>query len=267
MEKHCLQQGFEVCALTSGILDITDQASVQKKVAGFQPGIIINCAAYNNVDRAENEWKRAFMVNGIGPRNLALAAKKTGAIFVHYSTDYDFDGQKNTPYTIADLPRPIHRYGESKLLGEQMVRDHADLFLLIRTSWVFGAGNTNFVQKVLEWSRQGKELKMVTDQVSSPTYTADLARATLDLIGSGSFGLFHLTNSGCCSRHDWAEYILHATGWNGRLLPATVKEFPTPAQRPAYSVLDNFGFREVLGYDMPGWEDATLRYLHEVNAI
>lgn len=260
-------RGYDTLPYTSGALDITDSAAVHEIVTRNRPHAIINCAAYTVVDQAERDWKRAFMVNGLGVRNLALAARTCDAILVHYSTDYVFDGQVQRPYTVVDHPRPISRYGESKLLGEQMVQNHASRYFLIRTSWVFGTGNTNFARKVLEWSREKSELKVVDDQIASPTYTFDLARATLDLIKTEAYGLYHITNSGSCSRYAWARYILDATGWNGTILPAKSAEFPTPARRPAYSVLDNFGFPEIVGYSLPPWEESCRVYLNAMKAI
>ena len=267
MVKAAGARGCHAIPFTSRELDITDAAAVRAAVARHRPDALINCAAYNAVDQAESDWQRAFMVNGLGVRNLAIAAGDCSAVLVHYSTDYVFDGEADRPYTIADLPRPISRYGESKLLGEIAVRDLSTRFFLIRTSWVFGTGNNNFARKILEWSRQKEELRVVDDQVSSPTFTRDLARATLDLLPTGQYGLYHLTNAGSCSRYGWARRILEAIGWGGTLVPARTDEFPTPARRPAYSVLDNFGSPEVLGYAMPGWEDATVEYLEALGAV
>lgn len=267
MVAHCTSRGFTCIAADSKTLDITDRKSVDEFVARHHPDVIINCAAYNAVDLAEKEWKRAFSVNGIGVKNLALAANNCDSMMVHYSTDYVFDGRTDRPYTIVDNPHPISRYGESKLLGENCVRELCDRYFLIRTSWVFGKGNANFVQKTLEWSKEKPELSIVDDQVSSPTYTPDLAKATLDLIPTHSFGLYHCTNSGACSRYDWAQYILHHAGWKGVLHRAKSSDFKTAAQRPEHSVLDNFGTEETLGYSLPSWQDATLRYMKEIGVI
>ncbi len=263
----CHRRGIECNSYTSKELDITDRKKVHDLVTAGSPDIIINCAAYNAVDLAEKEWKKAFQVNGLGVKNLALAANENNAVLVHYSTDYVFNGQNARPYTIADTPGPISRYGQSKLLGEQMACHHADRYYLIRTSWVFGNGPSNFVKKILEWSADKTELSVVDDQVSSPSYTADLASATLDLLSTRSYGLYHITNSGSCSRFEWAQYVLGKSGWEGRLIPAKSGDFKTAAERPAYSVLDTFGTGEVLGYSLPDWQDATSRFLKEIGAI
>ncbi len=266
VEKACGARGIPCVAADSRTLDITDARRAREFIRECSPDAIINCAAYNAVDQAETEWERAFRVNGLAVRTLAHAARETGAVLVHYSTDYVFDGRTDRPYTIADRPNPLSRYGQSKLLGEQMVRELGDRYFLVRTSWVFGKGNVNFARKVLEWGEEKEFLKVVDDQVSAPTATADLARATLDLLETGEYGLYHLTNGGSCSRFGWARFILEATHWKGTIVPGKTADFPVPAARPAYSVLDNLGSPEVLGYSLPSWQDATLRYLKEVGA-
>ncbi len=255
--------GCEVHPFSSSEFDITKYPVVSSLTRKIKPDLIINCAAYNAVDTAETDWEQAFSVNGLGPRYLARAASENGASIVHYSTDYIFNGKQNRPYTLADNPDPISRYGESKLLGEQMIKRHASEYYLIRTSWVFGSGNTNFVKKVLEWSKERDTITIVDDQVSSPTCTKDLAKATFDLTKSKEFGLFHITNSGSCSRFEWATDILKKTGWKGTILPTKSENFPTPAKRPLYSVLDNFGTKEAIGYHLPSWQDATTSLLQE----
>jgi dTDP-4-dehydrorhamnose reductase len=265
--NQCTIRGIECKATNSKTLDITDQKSVNAMVKTHKPDIIFNCAAYNAVDLAEEEWRKAFSVNGLGVKHLALAANEYGCVLVHYSTDYVFDGKNNRPYTVVDTPHPISRYGESKLFGENIMRDLCHHYFLIRVSWLFGKGNTNFVSKVLDWSREKTEIAVVDDQISSPTYTVDLAKATLDLVSTHSFGFYHITNTGACPRYDWALYILEKAGWAGRLLKVKSSEFKTPAHRPAYSVLDNFGTNETLGYALPSWQDATSRYLREIGVI
>lgn len=263
----CQKNHINCIAAGSKELDISRESEVQPFVKNNPVDCIVNCAAYNAVDLAETEWKKAYLVNGLGVRNLALAANAVGAVLVHFSTDYVFDGIASVPYTIADSPRPISRYGQSKLLGEMMTRDIADTFLLIRTSWVFGKGNENFPKKILGWSKNKTELKVVDDQVASPTYTADLAKATLDLILKHARGMYHITNSGSCSRYEWAEFILAKTGWKGNLVRGSSDEFISAAQRPAYSVLDNFGTPEILGYSLPDWKDATERFLKDLEVM
>lgn len=251
----------ELCAPDEKDLDITDAVKVASVVESCRPDVIINCAAYNAVDQAESDWGKAFMVNGVGVRNLALAARKTGASLVHFSTDYVFNGEKGVAYTIADSPSPISRYGESKLLGEMYVRDLMDRFFLIRLSWVFGAGEFSFPLKLLQWASGRKELRIVDDQTACPAYTGHLAGAIRDLIETGSFGLYHMTNTGCCSRYEWAKFILDKTGWKGELLPAKSADFEAPARRPVFSALDNFPLEQTIGYRLPSWQNATEEFL------
>jgi dTDP-4-dehydrorhamnose reductase len=267
MVKECQARNIPYIAADSKTLNISDRTSVDEFVNVHRPEVIINCAAYNEVDLAEKDWKKAFSVNGLGTKNLALAANKYDSTLVHFSTDYVFDGRNDRPYTIADNPHPISRYGESKLLGENIVRDLCEHYFLIRTSWVFGKGNSNFARKILEWCRDKSELSIVDDQISSPTYTVDLAKATLDHLATNSFGLYHCSNSGICSRYEWAQFILQHVGWKGVLRRAKSSDFKTAAQRPVYSALDNFGTEETLGYMLPTWEDATTRYMKEIEVI
>lgn len=267
MVKFCKTNRIEYVSFDSKALDITKIGEVRHHITANRPDVIINCAAYNAVDSAETEWKKAFLVNGIGVKNLVLSANAIGAVMVHYSSDYIFDGDSDRPYTIGDHPNPLSRYGESKLLGEQMIENLSQSYFLIRTSWVFGQGNTNFPQKILEWSKNQKQMKVVIDQVSSPTYTVDLVKATFDLLKTQFFGKYHITNADSCSRFTWAEYILSKIGWKGTLLPAKSSEFNTAAKRPSYSVLDNFGTAETIGYQLPHWKDATDRFLEELELI
>ena len=248
-------------------MDITDFRHLRQVFSETRPDVVINCAAYNNVDRAEVEWRQAFLVNGIAVGGLAQLAGEHDCVLVHYSTDYVFDGEKKAPYTSADQTCPISLYGESKLLGEEQLRLNGERFFLIRTSWVFGAGNENFVTKLLQWAKGKTDLKVVTDQVSSPTYTRHLAQATLKLLETGRYGLHHLCSGGSCSRYEWAEFILKQTGWKGKLLPALSADFESPAARPRYSVLDASDYAQLTGKVLPDWREATLSYLREIGSV
>jgi len=247
-------------------LDITDLQSIRELAADIKPDVIINCAAYNAVDKAEVEWKKAYTINGIGVRNLAIVANELNAVLIHYSTDYVFDGNKKKPYTIFDLPNPLSRYGESKYLGEKLLAQTGGKFILIRTSWVFGIGNINFAKKVLEWAQKNEELKIVTDEISVPTYTVDLAQVTWTIINKRAYGLYHISNEGECSRYEYASYILEKIGWRGKLLPVKQEDFDLPAKRPKYSKLSNFGLKETVNIEMPDWKNAVDRFLKEIGA-
>lgn len=257
---------IEFIAAPKEELDITDLRKIREFVSK-NPGIthIINCAAYNKVDEAEKDWKTAYLVNGIGPKNLAIVSNEIGAELVHYSTDYVFSGKKGSPYTIYDTPDPINKYGESKVLGERFVMSFSNRYYLIRTSWVFGDG-MNFVRKVLEWSKKSKVLRIVDDEVSSPTYAQDLAKATWELIKLKAYGLYHITNSGYCSRYEWAEFILNEIGWDGELKRAKQEDFNLPAKRPKFSVLDGFGLREFTGMKMESWKRRTTEFIEKLGS-
>jgi dTDP-4-dehydrorhamnose reductase len=255
--------GHQVTAAGRAELDITDFRGVSEVLKSVRPQFAVNCAAFNDVDGAEASGRDAMLVNGVGARNLAHACNGAGAALVHFSTDYVFDGRAGRPYTIADRPNPLSTYGRSKLLGETSVRDHAERFFLVRTSWVFGGGKASFPLKLMRWASGKDALRMVEDQVSTPTYAADLAGAVIKLMETGNYGLYHVTNSGSASRYEWAEHVLKATGWKGRLEPADSGEFKSPAARPAYSVLDNFPLEETIGELLPPWQDAVDRFLKE----
>lgn len=261
-KKAFSETGHEVHASGKEALDIKDPKAVSERLDSIRPDVVLNCASFTDVDRAEEEWRECFLVNGIGARNLAQACAERGAVLVHFSTDYVFDGLRaHGLYTIADRPNPLQKYGLSKLLGEESVRDHILRFFIIRTSWLFGEGGGSFPHKVLGWASKGQTIRVVEDQISCPTYAADLALVLPELIETGRFGLYHITNSGCATRYEWARFILETTGWKGEVLPAKTAEFPNQAKRPAFSALDNFPLMETTGRLLPHWKDATERFL------
>jgi len=248
-------------------LDISNLTEVIGFVMDTKPDVIINCAAYNAVDKAEEEWKVAYTINGLALRNMAMAADRVGAFLVHYSTDYVFDGEKGAPYTIYDTPNPTSKYGESKYLGERLLSQCYDDYALVRTSWVFGKGNVNFAKKVLEWSKRYEKISLVIDEVSVPTYTKDLANATWEIVKLRARGLYHATNEGECSRYEYGKYILEKIGYTGEIVQAYQKDFNLPAKRPKYSKLDNYGLKETIGIDMPTWQSAVDRFLEEMGIV
>ena len=212
-------------------LDITNQKQTVQQIENVRPQIVIHAAAYTDVDGCEENRDKAFAVNGYGPGYIAAACSKVGAILVHYSTDYIFDGTK-PEYREDDPPNPINIYGESKLLGEVSIRKNMEEFRIIRTSWLYGSNGKNFVDTILGLSQQIPSVRVVNDQVGKPTYTIDLARATPDII-SRAPGVYHITNDGICSWYEFASaFIPNAT-------PCTTEEFPRKAKRPAFSVLAN----------------------------
>jgi dTDP-4-dehydrorhamnose reductase len=258
-----LQQGDEVLAVPHNELDITDVTSVKATVNSFEPQLIINCAAYTKVDEAEKEEHQAVMVNGFGVHNLCLVCQEKDIPLVHFSTDYVFDGTKQSPYTIYDEPRPINAYGRSKLLGEKYVLWLLSRFYLIRTSWLFGLYGRNFIERILEVGQRQRKIPVVNDQRGCPTWTQHLAHGVVDLIDTGRYGIYHITNSEFTTWFDFATEIFDLSNMNVEVLPVTSDEFPRPARRPKNSVLDPFPLTEVLGREMPSWCQALKVYLSQ----
>ncbi|MFO0753898.1 MAG: dTDP-4-dehydrorhamnose reductase [Thermodesulfovibrionales bacterium] len=252
---------YQVTALGREELDVSDAAAVDGAVSLHRPAVVLNCAAYNLVDRAEEDDGPAFRINAKGVRNLAASCRRSGALLVHYSTDYVFDGTKEGFYTEEDPPCPLNKYGESKRAGETLLREETEDFLLFRVSWVFGQGTQNFLYKLSEWAKRNAVLKVVGDQVSVPTYTEDIVDATLSALKRGVRGMYHLTNSGYASRYEVARYYLEKAGLSTLLLPVTSDHFPTPAKRPYFTAMSNAGISRILGRDLPDWRDAVDRFI------
>jgi len=229
-------------------LDITNEAAVKAYILALKPDLVINAAAYTNVDGCEDDPETAFAVNGDAPGYIAAACREVGAVLVHYSTDYVFDGTK-TEYVESDEPNPINVYGASKLRGEQKIAQNMDDYRIIRTSWLFGRHGKNFVETIRHLSQTNETVRVVTDQVGKPTYTADLARKTAE-IAECPPGIYHMTNDGVCS---WYEF---ARAFAPNVVPCTSDEFPRKARRPAYSVLVN-----TKTSPMRPWKEALEDYL------
>ncbi|HOV80036.1 MAG TPA: dTDP-4-dehydrorhamnose reductase [Bacillota bacterium] len=254
----------EVIALGRHELDVTDLGRARRVIGAHRPDIVVNCAAYTNVDGAETEIRRAFLCNGLGARNLAVACRETGAVLVHISTDYVFDGKKSGPYGIYDDPRPLNVYGSSKLWGERALALIEGRYYLVRTSWLFGPGGNNFVTTLLRLVQGGGEVRVVNDQTGSPTYTLDLARAVADLTLTGCCGIYHVTNQGNTTWYGFAEEILKKSDLRIVLTPCSTEETGRPARRPQNSVLDPFPLEETVGYLLPAWQDALARYMDSI---
>lgn len=245
-------------------LDITNIEEVRNFVKDKNIDLIINCAAYNNVDRAEEEKEDCYKLNAYGPRDLALVAKEIEADFVTYSTDFVFDGKKNEPYVEEDETNPLSVYSEAKREGEKLVLEAYDRAFVIRTSWVFGIGNNNFNRQVINWSKGRDTLTIVDDQVSVPTYSYDLALYSLKLIESKKYGLYHLSNEGIASKYDQAKYVLDSIGWKGILNRGKSSDFNLPAKRAPYSKLDSSKLEKVIGEKIPHWTRGIDRFLQEM---
>jgi dTDP-4-dehydrorhamnose reductase len=248
-------------------LSVQNSAAVADFVESNRPNLILNCSAFHRVDDCEEQVEPAFAVNVFGVRNLALAARKTDATLVHFSTDYVYDGPQRTPYVETDLANPKCIYGASKAAGEIMLQSIWPKHFIFRVSGLYGyAGSrekgTNFVETMLGLARQGKPLRVVDDQVLTPTSTVDVAAAVRLLTQGDSYGLYHLTNAGQCSWCQFTDCIFRLAGLSADLTPVTSDAFPTKAKRPNYSVLDNARLRANGFPEMAHWQDALERYLN-----
>jgi len=255
------KQGYDVIALTHAELDITKSSLVKETFDIYHPQVVINCAAYTKVDEAEENRNLALAVNALGVRNLALTCRENNAVLVQISTDYVFDGTKDKPWGIYDLPNPINTYGESKYLGECFLKTIGENYFIVRTSWLFGKAGPNFVKTMLKLALAKSTIKVVNDQIGCPTYTADLAKAILDLINTKAYGIYHITNQGAVSWYEFAKAIFALSGTKIELLPIDSSKYPASAERPKNSVLDTFPLEETIGYLLPSWSDALQRYL------
>lgn len=258
------KKNIEYIATDYKELDITNDEDLNKffqKNEGITH--VINCAAYNDVDKAETD-KKVWLLNAGAPKKLAEFSKKIGAIFVTYTTDFVFDGEKDSPYVEGDKTNGISEYGKSKAQGEKDVLEVYDRSFVIRTSWVFGIANNNFNKQVINWSKSRNELNIVDDQVSVPTYSMDLAEFSWKLIQTEKFGLYHITNDGIASKYDQAKYVLEKIGWKGTLGRAKTADFNLPAKRPAYSKLDSSKVEKLLGEKIPMWQSGIDRFLEEM---
>ena len=258
------KKNIEYIATDYKELDITSDKDLNKFFQENE-GIthVINCAAYNDVDKAETD-KKVWLLNAEAPKKLAEFSKKIGAIFVTYTTDFVFDGEKDSPYVEDDKTNGVSEYGKSKAQGEKDVLEAYDKSFVIRTSWVFGIANNNFNKQVINWSKSRNELNIVDDQVSVPTYSMDLAEFSWKLIQTEKFGLYHITNDGIASKYDQAKYVLEKIGWKGTLGRAKTVDFNLPAKRPAYSKLDSSKVEKLLGEKIPTWQSGIDRFLEEM---
>ena len=247
-------------------LDITNEKSIDDFfLVHDNIDIIINCAAYNDVDKAESEVELCTLLNSVAPLNLSRKAKEIGAVFVTYSTDFVFYGDNNVPYTEDDETNPPSVYAKSKKQGEDLVLSEYDKSFVIRTSWVFGIANNNFNKQVINWSRVKNEINIVDDQVSVPTYSKDLAYFSWKLIETKKFGLYHITNNGVCSKYEQAKYVLDKIGWIGKLGTSKTEDFNLPAKRSKFSKLDSTKLENIIGEKIPSWQDAIDRFLEELS--
>lgn len=259
---------WEVLSLQRPEFDLTDRQQVDEVLDRLAPQVIINCAAFTQVDACETQEELATRINGDGPGYLAAAAKRLGAVLVHLSTDYVFDGSKTEPYQEDDPTNPLSAYGRSKRAGELAILGSGlEQYFIIRTSWLFGPGGNNFVETILRLAQEREQLRVVADQVGSPTYTGDLAAAIFRLLATRKYGIYHVSNQGECSWHEFAgEIVAQFTQLSGQLkiknlVPIATLEYPLPAKRPGYSLLSQSKYQTAVGATLPPWRDALQRYL------
>ncbi|MEA5078514.1 MAG: dTDP-4-dehydrorhamnose reductase [Anaerolineaceae bacterium] len=265
----CLPTLGQVVALDYPEIDLAHPETLRELIQTIAPQLIINAAAYTNVDKAESEADLAWQINAVAPGIMAEEAKKLRAPFIHYSTDFVFDGTKGSPYVEGDTPHPLDEYGRTKLGGEASTRSASESYLILRTAWVYSLRQGGFVNKVLQWSRQQKTLKVVDDQISNPTWCRTLAEASAQVIAQaqedwyGFFkaraGLYHLAGGGYASRYEWAKTVLELDPGRSEqtveaVLPAKTSDFPSPAERPLFSALDCTLFAQTFGIELLDWK-------------
>ena len=248
-------RGHEVVALDRQRLDVADAGAVESAIGEHEPGLVVNAAAYTNVDGCEEALDLAYAVNALGPRNLAQACERRGSELLHVSTNYVFAGKGERPYETFDTPNPISAYGRTKLAGEELVTRLANRWYVVRSAGVYGRGN-NFVRTMLRVAGERDQLKVKDDEFISPTYARDLALGIAGIIEEGRYGLYHLTNAGSCSWYEFTREIFRLTGVETEVLPIPGSEYPLPAARPANGLLSSVGSPE-----LRHWSEALAEYL------
>jgi dTDP-4-dehydrorhamnose reductase len=245
--------------------DVTDPAACRREVDGFRPDVVIHCAAYTAVDRAESDAALANRLNVEGTRNVARACRERGALMVTFGTDYIFDGTSSRPYREEDAANPLSVYGKTKWAAEEALREVGGDHLLVRTQWMFGPAGKNFIRTILEKARRGETLRIASDQVGCPTFSGDLADAVRNLLGARARGTVHFSSEGETSWFDLARYVLERCGLPAALLsPARARDLPYPAPRPAYGVLSKEKYRLITGISPRPWEEAVAEYLERI---
>lgn len=248
-------------------LDITDAAAVNNIIAEEKIDIIINCAAYTNVEKAEEDTQLANELNNIGVGNLAKAAKERGATMIHISTDYVFDGTADIPYTEEDATAPIGVYGKTKLAGEESIKASGCNYIIIRTSWLYSQWGSNFVKTIQRLTAEREEITVISDQIGTPTYAGDLADAIGEIINTNQLnkqGIYHYSNEGVCSWYDFAQAICKLSGNQCNIKPIHSSEYPSKVTRPHYSVLDKSKIKSSFGIAIPDWQDRLSQVIQKI---
>lgn len=256
---------YEVVGVTRQDFDITDSQASLEYIKSMKPDVIIHSAAYTNVDGCESNIDIAYKVNALGTRNIAVACNEVNASMVYISSDYVYDGNKNSPYYEYDMTNPISVYGKSKLEGENFIKSLCRKYYIVRTSWLFGKHGKNFIQTMLTLANDKKTISVVDDQVGSPTYTEDLAKALLELILKPAYGIYHITNEDFCSWYDLTKYIFQVADIIGvEVIPITTEELGRPAPRPKNSKLEKF-YLQLNGYNvLRSYKEAVKEYINDI---
>ncbi|WP_047864318.1 dTDP-4-dehydrorhamnose reductase [Rubrobacter aplysinae] len=249
------QRGHEVIALDHGGLDVANAMAVERVLYEQQPDLIVNAAAYTDVDGCETETETAYWINALGPRNLAQYGERLGCEILHVSTNYVFDGLSEHPYSPGDLPNPISVYGRTKLAGEEYVKTLSNRWYVVRSAGVYGEGR-NFVRTMLRVGAERDSLKVKDDEFIAPTYARDLGEGIAEVIEGGLYGTYHVTNAGSCSWYEFAQEIFHLSGIEVEVEPVPGSEYPLPAPRPANGLLSSLGSPE-----LRHWHEALIEYL------
>lgn len=255
-------ENVEIIGVDVDVLDITDINAVRNYLTSVKPEIIINCAAYTNVDACESNEDLAFKINALGPRNLAIISNEVNAKVVHVSTDYVFSGEGTVPFKEYDETTPVSVYGKTKLAGEKFVREIADKYYIIRTAWLYGYEGSNFVYTIIKAGKEKGYLTVVDDQRGNPTNAEDLAHHMLKVAVTEEYGTYHCTGTGECSWYDFASKIIEFSNIECKVDPVTSNDYVRAAKRPSYSSLDNMMLRVTVGDEMRNWEDALKVFLN-----
>jgi dTDP-4-dehydrorhamnose reductase len=264
--------GLEFIFTDVDMLDITNPDAVSVFMEASKPAIVVNCAAYTNVDGAEADVKNARKINALAPQVLAAACAMQSAFLIHISTDYVFDGTKTEPYLEDDQTNPISVYGSSKLEGEEKIKTVFDDYVIIRTSWMYSEYGSNFMRKIISLGKEREFIEVVNDQVGSPTYARDLANCIIDIIIKSILnpeaylpGIYHYANQGSCSWYEFTKEIFELAGINCEVRPVSTEKFPTKAKRPKYSVLNTTSIRSAFGIGIPNWRDSLKECISYLN--
>ena len=261
--KRLKHNKIECFGTDRDIMDITNEEQVRNVICDYNPDIIIHCAAYTAVDKAEDEKELCYAVNVLGTRYISKICKEIDATMVYISTDYVFDGEGSEPFKVTDNPDPINYYGQTKYEGELEVQRNVNKNFIVRISWVFGSNGSNFVKTMLRLAKEKKELSVVADQIGSPTYTFDLAKLIVEMIQTEKYGIYHATNEGYCSWYEFACEIFKQANMNVKVNPIKTEDYPTKALRPRNSRMD-MSNHNYFKNSMPKWKDALMRYIVEL---